>query len=96
MKRRVTITINDESPILPLCFEDGDVLVELSSSPLWWLLVHKKVLEVAMPPLSAALNNSSEPKKIVRTSTREEVEVWHLRLEMQDGAFTLVAKVGSK
>jgi hypothetical protein len=88
-----TIHVGSAASKQPLCFDDGDVVVELSSQPNpQYLLIHKTILETVAPPLAAAIGSRwCEPRKIERSG--KVVDVFHLKLAPRDGTFSLVAKV---
>jgi hypothetical protein len=88
-----TFHIGPAPPHRPLCFEDGDVVVEFLESTKQHSLLHKNVLAAAMPPLAPAISGKwSKPASITHPNTGEKKDVWFLKLEQQDNIFCLVAK----
>ncbi|KAK5132546.1 hypothetical protein LTR08_008863 [Meristemomyces frigidus] len=65
-----SINIGAKIPKRPLCFEDGDIIIELAPECLNHLLVHKAVLKEAMPMLEAAATRWHDPD----TQTKEDVK----------------------
>ncbi|KAK3670090.1 hypothetical protein LTR78_010030 [Recurvomyces mirabilis] len=87
-----TISLGQASPTRPLCFDDGDVVVQLGEDVKKHLLIHKHILKVAMPPLAAAVGRWSGAVTITHPQTMKDVTVHSLVLELKDTVYELVAK----
>ena len=90
---RASIRIATRSPSRPLCYEDGDVIVETYNQSSKYLVLHKNILEGATPPLGAVIARWSQPTLIEHPTSGRQVEVYRLKLDLVDGILSLKAKV---
>lgn len=90
-----SITIGERLPSRPLCFEDGNIVIKLEGDEVsHTLLLHKNILDTAMPPLAASFGDRwGKGVTAKHPKTGEDVKVYSMELELMDSVYTLVAKV---
>ena len=80
-------------PKRPLCFEDGDIIVELGPERTDYLLVPKAVLKVAIQMLAAATDKHwHDATKTRHPNTGQVIDVYRLSLTFGDDMFSLTTK----
>lgn len=77
-----------------LRFDDGDVIIKLSTNPDHHLLVHSDVIRIGLPTLGPALKPEwSVPEVIEHPRTGKKINVQSLALKSVDETILLEGKV---